>query len=119
MKKVLALLLILAIAVITISSCAVYSETDKETAELYAKQQAYNYYVQYFKGKTISGVAYYSCDPSIKETEFKGGKYIVTISLNPSVSSGGYYLSPQLMDIEYSIIVKNGNPEVVDTNYYY
>ena len=117
MKKIISLLLIICVVTIGFTSCANFSEEDQTIAEKCAKQEAEEYYEEYFEGKTISGVSYSSCSTSVKNAEFKGGKYIITIALYAKVSNGTYYTSMPLMDIEYSITVKNEKATVVKTEY--
>lgn len=105
------------LSLITSCSTAKFSEEDKKTAEACAEKEAKIYYTQYFKGKTKSGVKYSDCDVSVKESEFKSGKYIVTIDVYARASYQGYSLNSHLMDIKYTITVKDGTANVVNTDY--
>ena len=117
MKKIISLLLILCMVTIVFTSCANFSEEDQKIAKKCAEQEAEAYYEEYFEGKTIKGISYSGCSTSVKNAEFKGGKYIVTIALAAKVSNGTYYTSMHLMDIEYSITVKDGSATIVNTEY--
>ena len=118
MKKVLSFILILSLLTLTFASCAAkFNEEDQQLAEACATQAAAEYYRDYFKGKTISGVSYSDGKTSVKNSTFEKGSYIVTIELVANVSSGGYYLSRPVMDIKYSITVKDGTATIVKTQY--
>lgn len=117
MKKAIGVLLLICIVTLSLASCASFSEEDKTTAQHCANKATFDYYSENFEGKTISGVSYSSCSTSIKSSEFKGGKYIVTVSLSAKISSGGYSITSHLMDIKYSITVKNGTPTIVNKDY--
>ena len=121
MKKLIAIISVICIILVCAASCsssvAEFSEEDQKTAENCAKKAAEKYYAEHFKGKTISGVRYSGCETSIKNSEFNDGKYIITVRIGASVSSGGYSTTAQLMLIKYSITVKNGTAKITDTDY--
>ncbi len=111
--------LMLALTIMTLfTGCGTAkTEANQRKAEECAKKEAEKYYANYFKGKTLSGVKYSNCTTKIKSTDYKNGKYVVTVGISADVSGGGYSLTLPLMDITYTVSVKGGVAKIEKTKY--
>ena len=116
MKRFISIFLIICISILTFTACS-GNDNDKQLAEELAKKEATEYYNDNFKNKTISGVKYSYCTVSIKDSEFKGGKYIITVNVSANISDGKYSVTTNLMKIEYAIKVNNNKATVISTEY--
>lgn len=118
MKKILSVLLLISTIILCFAGCASANEQDEALAVECAKEEAEEYYYENFHGKSVASGEYTGCEVSVSGTEFKRGKYIVNVELKIKAIEGTYGFPLHVtQNIEYTIKVKNGSAEIVDTEY--